>query len=78
MHEAWFEVDTREPEALYQVLLPELASQAEIPGRSQVNIQILESALRLDVKADDVVSLRAALNTWLRLIAIALEILEVK
>lgn len=76
LHEAWFEVDTGNPEDVHQVLIPELASQAEIGDRATVSLCPKGSSVRLEVEAEDSVSLRAALNTWLRLIDITLSLID--
>lgn len=72
---AEFTFETETAETIYRALLPELDdnfSQRSVIGLS------LEAAnkLVLRVKAEDVVSLRSALNTWFRLIQIAQEVLE--
>ena len=72
---AEFIFETETAETIYRALLPELDdnfSQRSVIGLS------LEDAnkLVLSVKAEDVVSLRSALNTWFRLIQIAQEVLE--
>lgn len=73
---AEFTFETETAEKIYQAILPELNDN--FSERSKIGL-ILEDADRLvlTVKAEDTVSLRSALNTWLRLIQIAQEVLEV-
>jgi KEOPS complex subunit Pcc1 len=54
---------------VYESLKPEL--QAIPSERSRASLDISGEKLLLSVVAEDVVSLRAAVNTWLRLIKIA-------
>jgi KEOPS complex subunit Pcc1 len=61
-------------EEAYEALKPEL--QASPSGRSRIKMSIEGGLLRLFIEAEDIVSLRAALNTWLRLIKIAEEMLK--
>jgi KEOPS complex subunit Pcc1 len=61
---------------VYDSLGPELQ---EIPSeRSKVNLELAGDVLRLSIAAEDVVSLRAAVNTWLRLIRIAEDMLNIR
>ncbi|CAJ37259.1 KEOPS complex subunit Pcc1 [Methanocella arvoryzae] len=55
--------------SVYQTLRPEL--QAIPSERSKVSLEQSGDTLKLFVVAEDVVSLRAAINTWLRLIKIS-------
>ncbi len=61
---------------VYDAIKPEL--QASPPGRSRVELNREGGLLKLFVEAEDIVSLRAALNTWLRLIKIAEEMLSMQ
>ena len=72
---AEFTFETETAETIYRALLPELNDN--FSQRSAIGL-FLENAnkLVLSVKAEDVVSLRSALNTWFRLIQIAQEVLE--
>ncbi len=45
--------------------------------RSNVDLVLCEDSIKLELKGDDVVSLRAALNTWMRLIKIAFEMVDI-
>jgi len=59
---------------LYDSLKPEEGSHGE---RSEVKVYLQEGTVRIKVRAADVVSARAALNTWLRLVNVVLETGEV-
>jgi KEOPS complex subunit Pcc1 len=61
---------------VYESLGPELQ---EIPSeRSRVSLELAGEVLRLSVAAEDVVSMRAAVNTWLRLIRISEDMLNTR
>lgn len=55
---------------IYEALLPELSEDYQ---RTKTTIRLLDNSLILNVEANDLVSMRAALNGWLRLIKIAYE-----
>jgi KEOPS complex subunit Pcc1 len=77
MHSLTVEFDLG-PQArpVYETLGPELQ---EIPSeRSQVSLELAGEVLRLSVAAEDVVSMRAAVNTWLRLIRISEDMLNTR
>ncbi len=59
----------------YEALRPEL--QASPSERSRVELTEEGGLLKLFVEAEDIVSLRAAVNTWLRLVRIAEEMLTI-
>ncbi len=59
---------------VYEALKPEL--QASPSERSNIDLKVEEGLLKLFIEAEDVISLRAALNTWLRLIKIAEEMVN--
>ncbi len=67
-----FEVD--DPHRVYAALAPEALDQVQ---RSKVKLETCEGGVRLSVESEDVVSLRAALNTWIRLVKIAMEMVLV-
>ncbi|MGB9938933.1 KEOPS complex subunit Pcc1 [Methanosarcina sp.] len=72
---AEFIFETETAETIYRALLPELDDN--FSERSAIGLYLENpNRLVLSVKAEDVVSLRSALNTWFRLIQIAQEILE--
>jgi len=60
---------------VHEALKPEL--QAAPSGRSRIELKQGGGLLTLFIEAEDIISLRAALNTWLRLIKIAGEMLNV-
>jgi KEOPS complex subunit Pcc1 len=69
-----FEIESAE--MIYRAVLPELNDN--FSERSAIGLYLKDrNELVLNIKAQDPVSLRSALNTWLRLIQIAQEILEV-
>ncbi|HDR72738.1 MAG TPA: hypothetical protein ENN85_02305 [Methanoculleus sp.] len=73
-HEAIFRFAGTHMGRIYDAVKPEL----EVMGKSSAELWIEEDeTLVLRVKAADLPSLRAALNTWLRLINIAKEMQEV-
>jgi KEOPS complex subunit Pcc1 len=73
---AEFIFETEDAEMMYKALLPELKDK--FSERSSIELSLKGSdRLVLKVKAEDSVSLRSALNTWLRLIQISQEVLEV-
>lgn len=61
---------------VYDSLEPELQ---EIPSeRSKVSLEVSGDVLKLSVAAEDIVSMRAAVNTWLRLIRISEDMLNTR
>ncbi len=60
---------------VYEALGPEL--QASPSERSRIELRREGSLLKLFVEAEDLISLRAAINTWLRLIKIAEEMVNI-
>jgi KEOPS complex subunit Pcc1 len=63
-----------ESEKVYGALLPEAEDALQ---RSDVLLERCPEGIRLSIESEDVVSLRAALNTWIRLIKIAWEMVKV-
>ncbi|WP_370574330.1 KEOPS complex subunit Pcc1 [Methanomethylovorans sp.] len=59
---------------IYRALIPEI--ETPVTDRSEIHLQVLEGRLILKVGASDLVSLRSTMNTWLRLIQVAYEVLE--
>jgi KEOPS complex subunit Pcc1 len=55
---------------IYEALLPELAEDYQ---RTKTTLALKDNSLILNVEANDLVSMRAALNGWLRLIKITYE-----
>ncbi len=60
---------------VYEALKPEL--QAPPSERSRIELSMEGGLLKLFIEAEDIISLRAALNTWLRLIKVAEEMLSI-
>ncbi|HMK48213.1 MAG TPA: KEOPS complex subunit Pcc1 [Methanocella sp.] len=61
---------------VYESLRPELQT---LPSeRSKVSLEGSGDTLKLLIIAEDVISLRAAVNTWLRLIKIAEDVLNTR
>lgn len=58
---------------IYQSLLPELEDELH---RSNVFLGLEDGSIRLKIRGEDTVSLRAALNTWIRLFKIAFEMVS--
>jgi KEOPS complex subunit Pcc1 len=72
---AEFIFESETADTIYRALLPELDDN--FSDRSTINLFLEDqNKLILSVKAQDVISLRSALNTWFRLIQIAQEVLE--
>ncbi len=77
MHTVFLEFEFGDSvEIVYESLKPEL--EAVPSERSKVNMSTKEGRLNLFITAEDIISLRAAINTWLRLIKIAEEMLNTK
>lgn len=66
--------EVADPDRVYQALAPEALDQVQ---RSEIRLETCEGGIRLYVESEDVVSLRAALNTWIRLVKIAMEMVLV-
>lgn len=72
---AKFIFETDDACSIYKSILPEL--ETPVSDRSIIRMSNSDSSLVLIVKAEDVVSMRSTLNTWLRLIQIAHEISQI-
>jgi KEOPS complex subunit Pcc1 len=59
---------------VYESLLPELGEDYQ---RTAATLRLDDSMLILNVEAKDLVSMRAALNGWLRLIKISCEMVSI-
>lgn len=69
---AEFEFDLGESAGtVYESLLPELGEDYQ---RTKAALTLRDNVFILNVEADDIVSMRAALNGWLRLVKISCEI----
>jgi KEOPS complex subunit Pcc1 len=72
---AEFVFESETAETIYRAVLPELGEN--FSERSAIDLSLEDiNKLILSIKAQDVISLRSALNTWFRLIQIAQEVLE--
>jgi KEOPS complex subunit Pcc1 len=67
-------VPTEDAGNIFRALEPELEDDLI---RSKVKLAFDSGSVRLKVEGDDTVSIRAALNTWLRLVKIAFEIKDI-
>jgi len=68
-------LEMEDPRPIYEALLPE--TEDHLP-KSRVCLELGEKALQLTIEGDDVGSLRAALNTWVRLVKIAMEMVAIE
>jgi len=66
--------DPNSAENIYRALAPEMEDQIH---RSNVDLILCGDSIRLKLCGDDVVTLRAALNTWMRLLKIAFEMVDI-
>lgn len=74
-HTAVFRFTTDDARALYLSVCQEMD---DVGDRSSARVRLAgEDTLVLEVTATDIPALRAALNTWLRLITIAIEMREI-
>jgi KEOPS complex subunit Pcc1 len=55
---------------IYKSILPELENQT----RSRIELHHTDASLKILIHAEDITALRAALNSWLRLIKIAYDL----
>jgi len=75
MHEATFSFDTPDAGVIVASLIPE--SETDGTGRTQGTIKkISEQSFEIHIQADDLTALRAALNSWLRLVQISEEMVQ--
>ena len=71
-HEASFTFQTQDADIISASLTPE--SDTDKDGRSfGLCRKVSDDSLEIQIKAEDLTALRAALNTWLRLVQIAEE-----
>jgi len=59
---------------IWQALAPEMDDDLH---RSNIEMVLRDCSLDLTIRGDDIVSLRAALNTWIRLVKIAFEMVNI-
>jgi len=68
-----FESETRELLFdIYQSLLPE--THESISDRSVISLSLEDVGLVLKIESKDIISLRSAVNTWLRLVQTAYDV----
>lgn len=65
---------TEDAVQIFRALSPELDDELQ---RSKTSLTIDLDSIRLSIKGDDFVSIRAALNTWIRLVKIAFEMASI-
>jgi KEOPS complex subunit Pcc1 len=70
---AEFVFESNNAKEIYQALVPELDDELH---RSSVQLIEGNNSIRLKIRGEDTVSLRAALNTWIRLVKIAFEMVS--
>ena len=70
---AQLEFESSRAAEIYESLRPELYDELH---RSSVTLQKKDGYIQLKIRGDDTVSLRAALNTWIRLVKIAFEMVS--
>jgi len=65
--------ETPHSREIYEALAPELDDELH-----RSNVELIEGPgfVRLKILGEDIVSLRAALNTWIRLVKIAIEMVS--
>jgi KEOPS complex subunit Pcc1 len=76
--QARFSFTSETPELIsdiYQSLMPE--TNESISDRSVVSLTLEKEGLVLEIQSSDIISLRSALNTWLRLIQTAHDVASV-
>jgi KEOPS complex subunit Pcc1 len=66
--------ESNEAKEIYQALIPEQTDELQ---RSRVSLNLDDNCIRLRIEGDDIVSIRAALNTWIRLVKIAFEMASI-
>lgn len=71
---AEFVFETNNACSIYEAILPEL--ETPVSDRSIIEMSNTDSCLILIIGTEDVVSMRSALNTWLRLIQVAHEVAQ--
>ncbi|MDI3502746.1 MAG: Transcription factor Pcc1 [Archaeoglobi archaeon] len=73
-HSARIIIESSKAPLLLRALSPE--AQEEISERSSVRLRAKEEVLELQIDARDLTSLRAAFNTWGRLLKVSLQLFE--
>ena len=60
---------------IYNSISPEI--ELENNTRSRTNITLKENSIHININSDDVVSLRASINSYVRWIKLSMEILKI-
>ncbi len=71
---AQFVFESAHAREIYAALAPEADDDLH---RSSVKLALAGDLIKLDIRGEDTASLRAALNTWIRLIKIAFEMVTI-
>ena len=71
-----FEADAETVQTIYQSIKEEF-EPADAAGRSAVALEFRGQTLHMALSEDDTTRLRAVANTWLRLVKVANEMVEV-
>lgn len=71
---AEFRFESKQAGLIYQALAPEVEDELH---RSNVSLGLQDGSIRLKIWGEDTTSLRAALNTWIRLVNIAFEMVNI-
>ena len=67
-------IETDQALIIYRTLIPEL--ETPVTDRAEIDLQVIDDRIVLKVDASDLISLRSTMNTWLRLIQVAYEVLQ--
>ena len=70
---AQFVFESAHAQEVYAALAPEADDDLH---RSSVKLGLEGNSIKLDIRGEDTASLRAALNTWIRLVKIAFEMVS--
>ncbi|MDI3540401.1 MAG: complex subunit Pcc1 [Methanolobus sp.] len=68
--------ETVHADAVLRSLEPEI--ETPVTERSRMEVRADGSSLHLVITADDIISMRSSLNTWLRLVQVACEVASLK
>ena len=63
-----------DPDTVFEALFPEIEDELY---KSKISLSRETDAINLNLKGKDLSSMRATLNTWIRLVNIALEMVRV-
>jgi KEOPS complex subunit Pcc1 len=75
IHQAVFTIESDSAAIVYHALIPE--QEDETKERSEGTCSLItDNILEISIHACDLSALRAALNTWLRLVQVATEVIE--